>query len=59
MWRARQWAYAGAGPIISGSKPKGHGTHNAPLFLLLEGHALLVKEKYYVLGPQVCRIVDY
>ena len=53
MWRARQWACIGVGLLISGSGPKGHGTHNAPLFLRLEDHALLVEEKYYVSGPQV------
>ena len=59
MWRS------GSGPagvlnlLISGFGPKGHGTHNAPLFLRMEDHALLVEKKYYVLGPQVWSIVDY
>ena len=47
------------GLLTSGSRPKGHGTHNAPLFLRLEDYAFLVKEKYYVSGPLVWRIVDY
>ena len=47
------------GLLIRGSRLKGHGTHNAPLFLRLEDHAFLVKEKYYVSGPLVWRIVDY
>ena len=60
MRRARWWAYTGArGLLSSGYGPKGQGTHNAPLFLPLEDYALPVGEKYFVLGPQVWRIVDY
>ena len=52
MRRARWWAYTGAkGLLSSGFGPKGQGTHNAPIFLQLEDYALLVGEKYYVLGP--------
>ena len=47
------------GLLISGYRPKGHGTHNALLFLRLEDHALLIEEKYHVSGSQVWRIVDY
>ena len=39
------------GLLSSGFGPKGHGTHNAPLFLRLEDHAFLVGEKYCVSGP--------
>ena len=37
--------------LSSGSGPKGHGTHNASLFLQLEDYALLVGEKHCVSGP--------
>ena len=47
------------GLLISGPRLKGHGTHNAPIFLRLEDYALLVEEKYYVSGPPVWRIADY
>ena len=46
------------GLLISGSGPIGHGTHHAPLFLRLEDYALLVEEKYSVLGLQERKIVD-
>ena len=36
------------GLLSSGFGPKGHGTHNAPLFLRMEGYALLVGKKYCV-----------
>ena len=39
------------GLLSSGLGPKGHATHNAPIFLRLEDHALLVGEKYCVSGP--------
>ena len=39
------------GLLSSGSRPKGYGTHNALFFFQLEDYALLVGEKYYVLGP--------
>ena len=57
MRRARLKASADAGPTwalglsSSGSRPKGHGTHNAPLFFRLEDYALLVGEKYCVSRP--------
>ena len=38
-------------PLSSGSGPKGHGTHNASIFLQLEDYALLVGEKHSVSGP--------
>ena len=47
------------GILISGPRPKGHGTHNVSIFLRLEDYALLVEEKYYVSGPLVWRITDY
>ena len=38
--------------LSSGSRPKGHDTHNAFLFFFqLEDYALLVGEKYCVSGP--------
>ena len=36
--------------LSSGSRRKGHGTHNAPFFPRLEDHALLIEEKYCVSG---------
>ena len=63
--RAASCGRLGGGParalglLSSGSWPKDHGTHNAPFFLRLKDYALLVMEKYCVLGPQAWRIVDY
>ena len=47
------------GLLSSGFGPKGHDTHNAPLFLRLKGYALLVGEKYCVstLSMENCRLL--
>ena len=52
------WPARALGLLISEPGPKGHDTHNAPIFSLLEDRAPLVEEKYYVSRPLVWRIGD-